>query len=59
MAMKQLTLASFQFKNLENDQDKSSPSTSGENTDICLASIPEVHGPSKNTGMFYFNETTD
>ena len=35
MAMKQPTLATFHFKNLSNDQDKPSPSTSGENTLAC------------------------
>ena len=33
ISMKQQTLASFNFKKLLNDQDKPSPSTSGENTD--------------------------
>ena len=39
---KQPTLMSFHFKNLSNDQDKLSPSMSGENTDACLPSIPDT-----------------
>ena len=46
------------FKYSSNDQDKPSPSTSGENTDACLLSIPDARGP-ENHMMFYFNETTD
>ena len=41
------TMASFHFKNLSNDQDKPSLSTSGENTDVCSPSIPDAHGPQK------------
>ena len=44
MAMKQQPLAFFHFKNLSNDQDKPSPSTSGENTNACLQ-FQEVQNP--------------
>ena len=47
MAIKQRTLASFHFINLSNDQDKTSPSTSGENTNACPPSIPYALGPQK------------
>ena len=47
MAMKQPILASFHFKISSNDQDKLSPSASGENTDACLPSIPDARGPQK------------
>ena len=48
MAMKQPTLASFNFKRLSNDQDGPSPSSFGENTKACLWSIPDVYvGPNK------------
>ena len=47
MAIKQPTLASFHFKNLSDDQDKPSPSTSGENTDACLPLIPDTREPKK------------
>ena len=55
MVMKHPTLASFHVRNSSNNQDKLSPSTSGENTNACLPSIPDA----KNTSMFHFNETTD
>ena len=44
MAMKQPTLASFNFKGSSSNQDGLSPSTSGENTNACLPSITDVHG---------------
>ena len=47
MVIKQPTLASFHFKNSSNDQNKPSPSTSGENTDTCSPSIPDARGPQK------------
>ena len=47
MAMKLPTLASFHFKNSSNDQDKSSSSTSGENTDARSLLIPDAHGPQR------------
>ena len=60
MAMKQPTLVSLHFKNLSNDQDKLSQSTSGENTDTCLLSFPDTRGPKKHCSvMFHFNETTE
>ena len=55
MVMKHPTLASFHVRNSSNNQDKLSPSTSGENTNARLPSIPDA----KNTSMFHFNETTD
>ena len=59
MAMKQPTLVSSHFKNLSDDQDKSSASTSGENTDACSLLIPDARGPKKNSSMFHFTETID
>ena len=62
MAMKQpiLSVASFHFRNLSNDQDKPSPRTSGENTDACLPLISDARGPQKTlTVTIHFNETTD
>ena len=47
MAMKQQTMASFQFNNLSHDQDKLSTNTLGENTNTCLPSISDAHGPQK------------
>ena len=55
--MKQPALVSFYFENLSNDQDKPTTSTSGENTDACLLSIPDARGTPQNTVMFHFNET--
>ena len=55
---KQPTMASFHFKNSSNDQDKPSPSTTGENCDACSPSIPDDRGHPK-TLMIHFNETTD
>ena len=61
-------MACSHFRNSSNDQDKPSPSSSGENTYACLPSIPDGHHVccrfptlmgSKNTVMFHFNETTD
>ena len=49
----------FRFKNLSNDQDKPSPSTSEENTDAYLQWIPRCSWAPKNTVMFHFNGTTD
>ena len=42
MAMKQPTVVSFHFESLSNDQDGLSPSSSGENNEACLPSIPYV-----------------
>ena len=47
MAMKRPTLVSFHFKNLSNDQDKRSPSTSEENTEACSPSSPNTLVPQK------------
>ena len=47
MALKHPTVASSHFKYSSNDQDKPSPSTSGENTDACSPLIPDARGPQK------------
>ena len=47
MAMKQPTLASFDFKMSSNDKDGPSLSKSGENTKAYSSLIPDMHGPKK------------